>query len=409
MAIYLAAFFASFVLSILLTRWVRDLAFARNWVAAPASSRHLHDTPIPRIGGVAIYVSFLTVLGVVLVATRLLRWNLPVDQSTLLTILAPATLIFLVGLYDDLRPLSPYWKFAAQALAGLMLFAGGLQVVTLPLLFGSQALAWFLALPLTIFWVLLITNAFNLMDGLDGLAAGTALFATVTMYIIASKSDPPLLLVAVPTIILAGAILGFLRFNFNPATIFLGDSGSQLVGFLLSALAIVGNQKSATAVTVAVPVVSFMLPILDTVVSVVRRFINGQPLFGADREHIHHKLLQRGLSQRQVVGILYGVSAAFALLSLLLLSFGGRAIGVVLVAVAAVVWLVVQHLGYHEFFELKRVARRTVDQKQIMINNLAIRRGTESLATVRTLEELCEVLRQCFGENDFDGFRLSTP
>ena len=229
----------------------------------------------------------------------------------------------------------------------------------------------------TVLWVLAITNAFNLIDGLDGLAAGSALFSTLVAFVVALLNGYSL--VTVMTIALAGAILGFLRFNFNPATIFLGDSGSLFIGFVLSALALQGAQKAPTIVAVAIPVVSFGLPILETALSIVRRLISGRPVFTADREHIHHKLLQHGMTHRQVVILLYGVSAIFALLSLFLLWPTGSSLGLVLAVLGIGIWIGVQHLGYLEFGELARVAHRTLDQPQIFVNNLAIRRATEEL------------------------------
>jgi UDP-GlcNAc:undecaprenyl-phosphate GlcNAc-1-phosphate transferase len=185
-------------------------------------------------------------------------------------------------------------------------------------------------------------------------------------------------LVSLMALVLAGSILGFLRFNFSPATIFLGDCGSLFIGFMLSALALQGAQKAPTIIAVAIPVVSFGLPILETALSIVRRYLGGRPVFTADREHIHHKLLQRGLSHRQVVITLYAVSALFALLSLFLLWPTGDALGLVLAVLGTGVWIGVQHLGYMEFGELRRVAHRTIE-RQILINNLAIRRATEEL------------------------------
>src|SRR3981081_44167 len=245
-----------------------------------------------------------------------------------------------------------------------MLFAGGLRIVNIPVLFGDHTLPWFVGLAFTIVWVLAITNAFNLVDGLDGLAAGSALFSTLVAFVVALLNGPSL--VTVMTIALAGAILGFLRFNFNPATIFLGDSGSLFIGFLLSALALAGAQKAPTFVAVAIPVVSFGLPILETLLSIMRRLISGRPIFTADREHIHHKLLQMGFSQRQVVIVLYAVSALFAMLSLFLLWPTGSTMGLVLAVVGTGIWLGVQHLNYLEFGELRRVAQRTLDQRQIV-------------------------------------------
>ena len=300
--------------------------------------------------------------------------------------------------------LDPYFKFAVQVLAGTLLFAGGLRILDLPVLYGDHHFPWFVGLPLTILWVLGITNAFNLIDGLDGLAAGSALFSTLVVFVVALFSQSAL--VSVMTLILAGAILGFLRFNFNPATIFLGDCGSLFIGFMLSALALQGMQKSPTIIAVAIPVVSFGLPILETALSVVRRLIGGRPVFTADREHIHHKLLQRGLSQRQVVTILYAVSAVFALLSLFLLWPTGSTLGLVLAVLGIGIWIGVQHLNYLEFGELRRVAQRTLDQRLIFVNNLAIRRAVEELKITSDFEQVCRILEAAFSSNDFDAFEF---
>jgi len=324
--------------------------------------------------------------------------------NTLLTILVPAFLIFLLGVYDDIHGVGPYFKFSVQGLAATMLFMGGLRIVNIPVLFGDHKLPWFVELGFTVLWVLAITNAFNLIDGLDGLAAGSALFSTLVVFVVALLNGSSL--VTVMTIALAGAILGFLRFNFNPATIFLGDSGSLFIGFVLSALALQGAQKAPTIVAVAIPVVSFGLPILETALSIIRRLISGRPVFTADREHIHHKLLQHGMTHRQVVILLYGVSAAFAMLSLFLLWPTGSSLGLVLAVVGIGVWIGVQHLGYLEFGELARVAQRTLNQPQIIVNNLAIRRATEELKVARDYDQVRRILTAAFGSNDFDSFEL---
>jgi hypothetical protein len=208
------------------------------------------------------------------------------------------------------------------------------------------------------------------------------------------------------SVTLAGAILGFLRFNFNPATIFLGDSGSLFIGFMLSALALAGSQKAPTFVAVAIPVVSFGLPILETSLSIVRRLISGRPIFTADREHIHHKLLQMGFSHRQVVVVLYAVSAVFAMLSLFLLWPTGSTLGLVLAVVGTGIWLGVQHLNYIEFGELRRVAQRTIDQRQIVINNLSVRRAVQELKMARNFDQVRSIMVAAFDSNDFDAFEL---
>jgi len=400
---YIGIFIASVLLSFVLTRSIRNLANARGWVYAPASSRHIHKDLIPRLGGIAIFIAFALIALALIAVPDFLGVAEPISRRTVLTILGPATLVFSLGLYDDFRPVNPYVKFAIQGVAGALLYLGGFGVFRLPLLFGAHEFGW-IALPLTILWVLWITNAFNLLDGVDGLASGSALFSTLTVFVVSLVAGN--FLVSSLTLILAGAILGFLRFNFNPATIFLGDCGSLFIGFMLSALALAGAGKTPTIVAVAIPVISFGLPVLETVLSVMRRFLSGQPLFVADSQHIHHKLLERGFSQQQVVVILYAVSAGCGLLSLFLLYPSGPMVGIVLFVIGTGIWLGVQHLGYHEFFELGRVALRTLEQKKIIVHNLAIRRATEAMSKAEDINDIRVVLRDAFEGNDFDAFEL---
>ncbi len=403
--LYFGIFGLSLLLSFVLTRMVRRGATARGWLW-PAHDRHMHQTPLPRLGGVAIYLSFLISIAVAWIANRYFHEFISAPSfGKVLTILIPGTLIFLLGIYDDIRSVGPYFKFAVQAVAAVILFAGGLKILAVPVLFGSHHFGWAIGLPLTILWVLGITNAFNLIDGLDGLAAGSALFSTLVVFVVAVFSGSSL--VSLLTIALAGSILGFLRFNFNPATIFLGDCGSLFIGFMLSALALEGaTQKAPTVIAVAIPVVSFGLPILETMISIFRRLISGKPVFTADREHIHHKLLQLGMSDRKVVIVLYAVSAVFALLSLFLLWPTGSTLGLVLAVVGIGVWFGVQHLGYLEFGEVRRVARRTVEQPHIFVNNLAIRRAVEELKVTSDYDQVCRILEVAFSTNDFDAFDL---
>src|SRR2546423_651316 len=401
-AVFLTVFVVCALFSFILTRRVRNLAVARGWATAAASTRHIHQSPVPRLGGVAIYAAFVCALALAAAVSTGFAIDSHLVARPVYWILGAATVVFLLGLYDDVYSARPAAKFVVEGLAAVMLYFGGFGFFAAPLT-GAPLAVW-LSLPLTVLWVLLITNAFNLIDGIDGLAAGSALFSTLAVFVISLASSNAM--VSILALALAGAILGFLRFNFNPATIFLGDSGSLFIGFMLSALALAGTQKSSTAVAVAIPVVSFGLPILETLISVLRRFLNGTPLFAADRQHIHHKLLERGLSQRQSVIILYAVSALCGLLSLLLLNPSGPTVGIVLFVIGAGVWVGVQHLGYHEFFEIRRVAQRTMDQKKIIINNLAIRRAGERLLHASSLEAICEILDQAFEANDFDRFHL---
>jgi UDP-GlcNAc:undecaprenyl-phosphate GlcNAc-1-phosphate transferase len=397
-------FVAALLLSAVFTRTVRDYANRHGWATPPASDRHIHTRPIPRLGGVAI---FLTLWCIALLA----HWvpehfgmsEFPLSQLTA-KILGPATIIFLLGLIDDFCELSAYIKFSVQAVAAMLLYCNGIGISQLTILAGHPHLGWLVGLPLTILWVLWITNAFNLIDGLDGLAAGSALLSTLVSCVLAMLGHNEVVLIL--TLALAGAISGFLRYNFNPASIFLGDCGSLLIGFLISAIAIAGSHKSPTMVAVAIPVVSLGLPILDVAFAVLRRFLSYKRLFAPDREHIHHKLLGRGISHRQTVLLLYSVSACFCLFSLLLLNPGGAALAAVLVVVGIGVLIGVQQLKYHEFLELGRVASRTLNQRHAIANGISMRRTAESLKTCTSLPQFCQILRECLKPIGFDGFGL---
>jgi UDP-GlcNAc:undecaprenyl-phosphate GlcNAc-1-phosphate transferase len=402
--LYFCLFLAAIAVSAFLTRWIRDLSQRHGWVVGPLDDRHVHTKPIPRVGGVSIYVTVASFLLFLELVAKRISTQLSAHSAVL--ILVPGTFLFLVGLYDDLRGLSAKTKLAAQVIAGLILYATGFKVLGLPAALTASPYEGVISLAATIFWVLWISNAFNLIDGLDGLAGGVGLFSIITMFAVSLGSGN--YEVALASIILAGTILGFLRFNFNPATIFLGDSGSLFLGFTLSALALAGQQqsKTPTLVTIAVPLVSFGLPLIETLLSVVRRFLNGSRLFDADREHIHHKLLEKGLTHRQVVVTLYAISAMCALLSLLLLYPAKVAIWVVLFILGVVLYFGIQQLRYHEFSELARVAQRTVEQKAVIVNNLAVRKLAHSLVHAKTFPQAFELLKTCFDQNEFDAFEL---
>lgn len=401
---HLLVFVAALLASAAFTRLIRDYSIAHGWVSPPSSDRHVHSRPIPRLGGIAIFLTLLSMALLEWVAGHFGIVGFTFPQS-IFQILGPATIIFVVGLIDDFRGLGPYVKFVAQAGAAILLFMSGFGISRLSLLAGRPHVGWLVGLPLTILWVLWITNAFNLIDGLDGLAAGSALFSTVVMCVVSLLAhDGATLLLSVA---LAGAIAGFLRYNFNPASIFLGDCGSLLIGFLLSATALAGSQKAPTVVAVAIPIVSLGFPILDVTVAVLRRFLSSKRLFTADREHIHHMLLSRGISHRDAVLMLYGVSACFGLLSLFLLHHpASMRVGGVLTIIGVGVSLGVRQLRYYEFLELGHMANRTLAQRQVMANDINIRRAPEALQSCNSLLKFCQTLEQCLKPAGFDGFGI---
>jgi UDP-GlcNAc:undecaprenyl-phosphate GlcNAc-1-phosphate transferase len=402
---YLICFVTAALLSLVLTLWVRKVATARGWVKIPELDRHIHTRAVATLGGVAIYASFMAVTVAVIVVPKWIGFPFVLPMTKTIGILGPALIIFLLGLYDDLHSVGPYQKFGIQAIAAVFLYLGGFGIHRLDLFSTGHIFRTAVGLPLTVVWVLLITNAFNLIDGLDGLAAGSALFSTVVVLAVSLLIPNPM--VTCLTIALAGAILGFLRFNFYPASIFLGDSGSLFIGFMLSALALAGSQKAPTMVAVAIPVVSFGLPILDVTLAVVRRFLGGKPLFSGDSDHIHHKLLKRGLSQREAVLILYVATAGFALLSLFLIHNAGL-IALVLTVIGIGVWIGVQHLHYAEFAELQDLVRRTKKRKQLIAHNLEIRRASESLNSCADFASICKALKNALQPVGFDAFQLKS-
>jgi len=396
-------FCLALLLSVVSTRLVRDLADANNWLEAPVLDRHIHTIPLPRIGGIAIFVSFVIVVSCALLTTRWWHFPLTLPWVPIIKLLGPAMLVFLLGLYDDLRGVSPAGKFLVQAFAATLLFFGGYGVHRLDLVSTGQALQTFIGLPLTIFWVLLITNAFNLIDGLDGLAAGSALFSTVVILILSLLAPNPV--VSFLAISLAGVILGFLRFNFHPASIFLGDSGSLFIGFLISALAIAASQKAPTIVAVSIPLVSLGFPILDVALAVGRRFIGCKPIFRGDRDHIHHKLLKRGLSQREAVLLLYAVTAGFGFVSLVLLH-RATAVAFILALTGTGVLIGVQQLRYGEFGEMLSILQRATRRRQRVANHVAVRHAAEALESCNEFRSICHVLRETLQPVGFDGIRL---
>jgi UDP-GlcNAc:undecaprenyl-phosphate GlcNAc-1-phosphate transferase len=359
--------------------------------------------PVPRLGGVAIYFSFMTVVILGVVIPWLLGSVSPLHSRAMVGLLGPALIIFFLGLYDDVYSLNAYWKFAVETVAAIGLYAGGYGIHNLGLVHGGQTLGWEYCLPLTVLWVLLITNAFNFIDGLDGLAAGAAVFSAMVVFVMSLIASNGF--IAFLSIALAGATLGFLRFNFHPATIFLGDSGSLFIGFMLAALALAGSQKAPTIVAVAIPIVSLGFPILDVVLAVARRFVAKKPLFDGDKSHIHHKLVRRGLSQRDAVLTLYAVTAGFGFMSLILLQ-QRRAIALVLAVAGIGIFLGVQQLRYQEFAELLSLLQRVSRRRQVLANHVAIRHAAEKLGECQDLDTMCQILRDTLEPIGFDAVRF---
>lgn len=305
----------SMVFSLILTPIVRNLAIKVNAVDIPKDNRRVHKKPIPLLGGIAIFLSF--VIGIIFQKESL--------NFQEIGIIIGATIITIGGVLDDIREIRPLYKLLFQLAGTIALIAFGLRInyVTNP--FTSSELflnIGVLSIPLTVLWIIGVTNAFNLIDGLDGLSAGIGFISSITLFIIAILNNR--YETAIMTAILAGTLLGFIPYNFNPASIFMGDTGSQLIGFLLAAISIKGAIKSAAAFSLAVPILAFGLPIYDTLFAMVRRKINGKPIMQADKGHFHHRLLNMGLSQRQAVLIMYLISCVLGGVSIIAMQISSQ-------------------------------------------------------------------------------------
>jgi UDP-GlcNAc:undecaprenyl-phosphate GlcNAc-1-phosphate transferase len=398
MSLYIYTFILAMAVSALLTYWVRNAAIARGLKSTPVYGRHTHTKPLPRLGGIAICFTFGLAALAYLPLTKLLHMGFPLRNYV--GILVPVLIIFLMGAYDDLRPLKPMTKVAVQVIAALALFLGGFGIHYFNGLFHGHIIGRAIDLPLTILWVLLITNAFNLIDGLDGLAAGSAFLSATVVLAAAIYSGNGLVTFLV--VALLGAILGFLPFNFFPASIFMGDSGSLFIGFLLSALSMAGTRKATSFAGVAVPLLAFGLPILDVTLAVSRRAIRRRPLFRGDTDHIHHKLLRRGFSHRQAVLFLYLVTLGFVCASLVMLADQELFLPVFFV-VGIGICLGVQQLHYEEFSTLfQPVSRR----RQIVTEEANIRRSVEAFSACSDFRTICQVLQDALQPIGLDAIRI---
>jgi UDP-GlcNAc:undecaprenyl-phosphate GlcNAc-1-phosphate transferase len=366
----------AFFIALILTPIIRDISRSFNVVDRPGQ-RKVHVHPVPRVGGVAIAISY----GLSLIAiggldhpfsTELAPWK----------VIPGAAIAFLVGLLDDLISLKPILKLGGLMVAASVAYQSGLHVGAV---LNHELPVW-VDYPLTVFWLVLASNALNLIDGLDGLCAGMGLLATLTLFTAAMlHHNLPL---AYATFPLAGALLGFLCYNFFPATVFLGDSGALLIGFLLGSYGMFWTQKTFTLLSMIVPLLALSIPLLDVSISVLRRLIGRQPIFQGDRGHIHHRLLDQGLSPRQAVWVLYlvgGLAAAFALLASS--KIGGKYQVTIIVLFCATAWFGIRKLRYSEF-----------DLGGRLLLDLGVKRAADTKAR---FESVAAALQSAAGEDEW--------
>jgi UDP-GlcNAc:undecaprenyl-phosphate/decaprenyl-phosphate GlcNAc-1-phosphate transferase len=390
----LSVFGVAVLLALLATPVVVRVVTARGIYGHVRPSADPHAPRVPRMGGIAIYLATCAALAVAVLWPGSVAAARGTPDRFFVGLLLGGSLIFAAGLLDDLYDLRPGAKVLAQIAAGICAFGFGFQVEHLSFA-GTSLPLGALALPVTLLWIVGVTNAFNLIDGLDGLATGIGLVALGSTFAVSMLLGNPL--VALVCAALGGALLGFLRYNFRPARIFLGDSGSLFVGFMVAVLSVYGSTKSATAALTLAPLLLLALPILDTVLSIVRRWLRGKPIFGADEHHLHHRMLAVGLTHVRVVVLLYVLAAALAVLGVVLASAPHRVVAVAALAGAAasvtLLLVAIKRLGYHEFVEAGMVVRSGVRRvRQSIRDQIHARDVAQVLARAETLEHVQAIL-----------------
>ena len=328
-------------LALLVTPLVKKYAFKLGALDRP-DWRKVHKRVMPRLGGLAIYFSFM--------AAVLLTMDITEQVGGFLV---GGTLIIILGFIDDTRGVSPWWKLLGQIAAAAVVIKYGLEVTSLTNPFSNElpiALGY-LSIPVTILWIVSVTNAVNLIDGLDGLAGGTIFISALTLAAVVwietanSGVYPGQSEAVVLALILAAAVVGFLFYNFYPAKIFLGDSGSMFLGFSMAALSIMGVAKGATFISIIIPVVILGIPLLDTIFAIVRRYNGRRPIFQPDKEHLHHRLIQMGLSHRQAVLSIYGVNVVLGLSAIVLTLITPKQAVIFLVILSTVILMAADKIG----------------------------------------------------------------
>lgn len=335
MEIIFLPFIISAAISLFMTPVAKKLAVKFGAVDIPKDERRVHSKPMPLMGGLAIYFG-------IFISSLIF---LPIDK-TLISIIIGGSIILISGVIDDIKGLSPRAKLVFQIIASIVLILGDVKIDAITNPFGKSGTLLLLngfSIPLTIFWVVGITNTLNLIDGLDGLAAGVAMIASLSFLFVANKfSYIPIMIMSA---IVAGSCIGFLPYNFNPAKIFMGDTGALFLGFMLAALSIEGVMKSVATIAVVVPIIILGVPIFDTTFAIFRRLLNGKSIAEADKGHLHHRLLNMGYSQKKTVLILYSISAVFGLCAIFIAKANSKRAVFVAVIVFVLTILLASKMG----------------------------------------------------------------
>lgn len=332
---YFICFTIAFIIAFSATPVAKRLAFKVGAVDVPKDNRRMHKKPVPRLGGVAIFTAFMVALMIKLVMDLFDGTDTFSTNTQLWGFVAGAFIIVILGAIDDAKALSAKVKLAVQILAALVVVYSGTRIEILTNPFsesGFSLLGPYISVPLSVIWIVGITNAINLIDGLDGLAAGVASIASLSLFFVSVITGE--FVTAILTAILAGSTLGFLPYNFNPAKIFMGDSGALFLGYSLSVIAIQGMLKQYAAIAIAIPLLVLGLPLFDTLVAIIRRLLEGKSPMEPDRGHLHHKLIDMGLSHKQSVVVMYIISTILGLSAIVLADKGVLSAIILVIAVS---------------------------------------------------------------------------
>ncbi len=388
----LGAFVIALGVAALLTPLVRRLATQAGAFDDPGG-RRVHAQKIPRLGGIAVLAAFFAPLAVLFGLETDVANLFFVEPMRIVGLVAGGLIVATLGGLDDLRGVRAWHKLWVQSGAGVIAFFCGFRIdaVSLPVL-GNLDMGIF-ALPITVFWIVAIVNALNLIDGLDGLAGGIAFFACITNFIVGYLNAAPLVMLL--SAALAGAILGFLLYNFNPATIFMGDSGSMFLGFVLATTSMLGSAvKSSTTVAILVPIVALGVPIMDTLFAMVRRFLERRPIFSPDRGHIHHRLLDLGITHRRAVLVLYAVSIVFTAGAIAVSIGRSWEVGGALLVLSVVLVGLVRFIGYFEYLQLRRRQKSRFHSRNTERLRRAVPVAIRRIDGARALEEVRAALEE---------------
>jgi UDP-GlcNAc:undecaprenyl-phosphate GlcNAc-1-phosphate transferase len=392
----------AFVLALLITPLVRDSIGKIGFLDHPDGKRKKHNGPIPRVGGIALVITYVTTFAIALALPFTYTAVLHEAFPKLLLLSLVGAVVFFTGLLDDLIGLGAWQKLIGIGGAGMLAYGAGIRV-DIHLLRGLPHWPW-LGFAITVLWLVGCTNAFNLIDGMDGLAAGVGLVATLTMLLAGlSQGNLPLALAIMP---LAGALLGFLRYNFQSASVFLGDSGSLLIGFLLGCYGALWSEKSVTLVALTVPLLAVSIPLLDVALSILRRYIRNRPIFQPDRGHIHHKLLELGFSPRRAVLTIYGICGLAAILSLVVSALHNRYSALIVILFCTAVWIGIRRLDYAEFTSAGQMFLRGRFRRIIDVET-RLRDFETELAKAESVQDRWSKILDGGREFGFQGVRMS--